>query len=57
MKLRIKIPIFNADIVATSLVKSQEFAGDSPVYEGVASAKGAFENRPTSAQAWIEETF
>jgi predicted secreted hydrolase len=57
MKLRIKIPIFNANIVATSLVKSQEFAGDSPVYEGVASAQGVFQSRPASAQAWIEETF
>jgi predicted secreted hydrolase len=57
MKLRIKIPSFNADIVATSLVKSQEFALSSPVYEGVGTAKGAFQNRPTYAQAWIEETF
>jgi hypothetical protein len=38
-------------------VKPQEFAGAAPVYEGVATAKGTFANRPTTAQAWIEETF
>ncbi len=57
MKLRVKIPGFKADMVATSLVKSQEFPGAAPVYEGVATAKGTFANRPTTAQAWIEETF
>jgi predicted secreted hydrolase len=56
-KLRVNIPGFNARIVATSLVKPQEFAGAAPVYEGVATAKGTFANRPTTAQAWIEETF
>ena len=57
MKLRVEIPDFNASIVAKSLVDSQEFAGAAPVYEGVATAKGTFQNRPTTAQAWIEETF
>jgi predicted secreted hydrolase len=56
-KLRVKIPDFDANMVATSLVKSQEFPGAAPVYEGVATAKGTFAKRPTTAQAWIEETF
>jgi hypothetical protein len=27
------------------------------VYEGVGTAKGTFQGSPTTAQAWIEETF
>lgn len=56
--LQVNIPIFNAQIVATTLVKSQEFpTGRASVYEGVATARGTFQGSPATAQAWIEETF
>jgi predicted secreted hydrolase len=55
--LQINIPTFNAQIVANSLMDSQEFPGAAPLYEGVGTAKGTFLGAPTTAKAWIEETF
>ena len=55
--LNINIPLFNAQITATSLMPSQEFPGSISVYEGVGTAKGTFQGSPTTAKAWIEETF
>jgi predicted secreted hydrolase len=55
--LNINIPLFNAQITATSSMPSQEFPGSVSVYEGVGTAKGTFQGSPTTAQAWIEETF
>lgn len=56
MQLQVDIPSFDATIVVTSLVDSQEFpAVGSPVYEGVASASGTFEGRQVSGSAWNEQ--
>jgi hypothetical protein len=58
MNLQVNIPLFNATIDATSSMPSQEFPGTSAsVYEGVGTAKGTFQGSPTTAEAWIEETF
>jgi predicted secreted hydrolase len=57
MNLNIDIPTFNAQITATSSMPSQEFPGAVSVYEGVGTAKGTFQGTPTTAEAWIEETF
>jgi predicted secreted hydrolase len=56
-KMRVNIPLFNAKLDATALMTSQEFPGQVPVYEGVASGKGTFQGKAAGGQAWIEETF
>jgi predicted secreted hydrolase len=54
--MKVDIPLFDAQIVVTSLVDSQEFVlGPASVYEGVAKAKGTFRDKPIGGQAWIEE--
>ncbi len=56
MQLQVDIPSFDATIVVTSLVDSQEFpVAGSPVYEGIASASGTFEGRQVSGSAWNEQ--
>ena len=55
-RLQANIPLFNAQLVVTTLVKPQEFVlGTASVYEGVAKVTGTFQDRPVSGQAWIEE--
>jgi predicted secreted hydrolase len=56
-KLQVNIPLFNAQIDVASLMPSQEFPGAASVYEGVGTASGTFQGSPTTAKAWIEETF
>jgi predicted secreted hydrolase len=56
-KMQVNIPLFNAKLDATALMKSQEFPGQVPVYEGVATGKGTFQGKAAGGQAWIEETF
>jgi len=54
-RMKVDIPLFDAQIVVTSLVDSQEFVlGPASVYEGVAQAKGRFRDKPVGGQAWIE---
>ncbi len=56
-KMQVNIPVFNAKLDATALMPSQEFPGQVPVYEGVATGKGTFQGKAAAGQAWIEETF
>jgi predicted secreted hydrolase len=56
-KMQVNIPLFNAKLDATALMKSQEFPGQVPVYEGVAAGKGTFQGKSAAGNAWIEETF
>jgi hypothetical protein len=56
-KMRVEIPLLNAKLDATALMTSQEFPGQVPVYEGVASGKGTFHAKAAAGHAWIEETF
>lgn len=52
----VEIPTFDAELDVTTLMDSQEFpVQGSPVYEGVASAKGTFEGKPVTGTAWNEQ--
>lgn len=56
MELYVEIPSFDASFVVTSLVDAQEFpVPDSPIYEGVATARGTFRSRTVSGTAWNEQ--
>ena len=56
MELHVEIPAFDASLVVTSLVDSQEFpVPNSPVYEGVAVAHGTFRGQQTGGTAWNEQ--
>lgn len=57
-QFRVEIPSFEAEIVVSTLLDGQEFPiPGSPVYEGVATAKGTFQGADVIGDAWIEQTF
>lgn len=57
MKLKVEIPAFEATLLVSSLVDSQEFpVMQGPVYEGVAGAVGTFEGEEVAGTAWSEQT-
>ncbi|CAN5405938.1 hypothetical protein BH10PSE16_BH10PSE16_20270 [soil metagenome] len=57
MQFQIDIPAFDASLVVTSLMDSQEFPVLSkPTYEGVASATGTFEGKKVTGTAWNEQS-
>lgn len=57
MQLKVEIPAFEATLLVSSLVDSQEFPmGEGSVYEGVASATGTFEGESVTGTAWSEQT-
>ena len=56
LQFHVEIPSFNASLIVTSLVASQEFpTGAGGVYEGVAGAAGTFEHRAVTGTAWNEQ--
>ena len=56
MELMVEIPDFDAKLLVTSLVDSQEFPTmGMPVYEGVAKAVGTFQDKAVSGTAWNEQ--
>lgn len=58
MELKVEIPAFEATLLVSSLVDSQEFpmGEGAAVYEGVAGATGTFEGKEVSGTAWSEQT-
>jgi predicted secreted hydrolase len=58
LQCHVEIPSFGASLVVTSLFEAQEFpVPTSPVYEGVAEARGTFRDAPVAGRAWIEQAF
>jgi predicted secreted hydrolase len=57
MELKVEIPAFEATLLVSSLVDSQEFPfSQGAVYEGVAGATGTFEGEAVAGTAWSEQT-
>jgi hypothetical protein len=57
MQLKVEIPAFEATLLVSSLVDSQEFPmGEGSVYEGIAGAMGTFEGQAVAGTAWSEQT-
>lgn len=57
MQIKVEIPDFEATLLVSSLVDSQEFPmGEAAVYEGVAGATGTFEGESVTGTAWSEQT-
>lgn len=57
MELKVEIPGFEATLMVSSLVESQEFPlSQGAVYEGVAGVIGTFEGEAVGGTAWSEQT-
>jgi len=57
LQVKVEIPEFEATLLVSSLVDSQEFPmGEGAVYEGVAGATGIFEGESVLGTAWSEQT-
>jgi len=54
--MRVRIPLFDAELTATARVDGQEFpVVGSPVYEGIGGVDGTFEGVAVTGDGWIEQ--
>ncbi len=54
--VRVKIPLFDAELTVSAPVKDQEFPTiGAPVYEGIGSVVGTFQGKPVTGDGWIEQ--
>ncbi|HWH23319.1 MAG TPA: lipocalin-like domain-containing protein [Candidatus Limnocylindria bacterium] len=55
-RIRVEIPLFDADFTVTAWVPGQEFPTQgAPVYEGIGWVEGVFQGEPVTGDAWIEQ--